>query len=412
MKNNDNKEVNLFQKIKKNKHNILAVVMVIAIIVTISIYKKYLNVKTTYTVVNGYVEKSTDTLGVILKDETVVELSNNQATIPIIEQNKRIAKGDIIAMYKNGQYDEYLNSIDELDKVIQTLIVDLPASYSNDVASIDEQITTLAKQAKKETSYIKMQEYKSKIDELAYKKVIILGERSPEGSKIRELIEQRKQIEKDAKFVNGNSIIAPVSGVATYKIDGLENLINIDNILNYDVAKLEDIISKYKTNNINNFGVKIVDNYNAYILVKEQKGENDKYIEVNKKYNLKFGEEDIEYITAKLVKCLDGKDYNYVIFQIENGIENLVDLRAINIEVVWKKVFGMAVPKSAIKTNEEKNYKYVTLVYGTQYIDVPINIIIESDNICIVENLSKEERSELGITTSYILELYDKLVIE
>ena len=61
-------------------------------------------------------------------------------------------------MYKNSEYDEYLSSIAELDKVIQTLIVDLPTSYSNDVASIDSQITTLAKQAKEETSYIKMQE--------------------------------------------------------------------------------------------------------------------------------------------------------------------------------------------------------------------------------------------------------------
>lgn len=412
MNNKNNSESTFIMKIKKNKHNILAVIMLIAIIITVTIYKKYLNVKTTYTVINGYVEKSTDTLGTILKDETVVELSKSEATIPIIEQNKRIAKGDIIAMYKNSEYDEYLSSIAELDKVIQTLIVDLPTSYSNDVASIDSQITTLAKQAKEETSYIKMQEYKSKIDELSYKKVIILGERSPEGSKVRELIEQRKEIEKNSKFVDGNSIIAPVSGVATYKIDGLENLVNIDNILNYDVTKLEDIISKYKSNNINNYGVKIVDNYNAYILVKEQKGENDKYIELNKKYNLKFGEKNIDTITAKLVKCLEGKDCNYVIFQVENGIENLVDLRTVNTEVVWKKVFGMAIPKTAVKTNEEKNYKYVTLVYGTQYIDVPIKIVIESDNICIVDNLSKEEKSNLGITSSFILELYDKLVIE
>ena len=57
MNNKNNSESTFIMKIKKNKHNILAVIMLIAIIITVTIYKKYLNVKTTYTVINGYVEK-------------------------------------------------------------------------------------------------------------------------------------------------------------------------------------------------------------------------------------------------------------------------------------------------------------------------------------------------------------------
>lgn len=412
MKNKNEEKITILQKINKNKHNILVVIMIIGIVISFIIYKRYLNVKTTYTVVNGYVEKATDTLGLIIKDETVVELNKKEVAIPITEQNKRVAKCGIVAVYKNDKYDEYLKSIEDLDRTIQSLIVDLPASYSNDVSSLDLQIAELSKLAISETSYIKMQEYKSKIDDLAYKKVIILGERSPEGSKIRELIEQRKNIEKNNMYLSTDNILAPVSGVATYKLDGLEDLINFENVENLDATKIEDVFSKYKSNNVSNFGIKIVDNYNAYILVKEKKGENDNYIQIDRNYTLKFGEKDINDITARLVKLVNGKDYNYVFFKVENGIENLVDLRTISIEVVWKKVSGMAVPKSAIKKNEEKGYSYVTLVYGTQYIDVPIKIEIESDNTCIVENLTKEEREKIGISTSYILELYDKLVIE
>lgn len=211
MKNKMEEKTTILQKINKNKHNILVVIMFIAIVISVVIYKKYLNVKITYTVVNGYVEKTTDTLGIILKDETVVELNKKEAAIPIIEQNKRVAKGEVVAMYKNAKYDEYLDTIDELDKTIQTLIVDLPASYSNDVSSLDAQITALSKNARNETSYIKMQEYKSKIDELAYKKVIILGQRSPEGSKVRELIEQREQVEKNSMSFSTDNILSPVS---------------------------------------------------------------------------------------------------------------------------------------------------------------------------------------------------------
>lgn len=402
----------ILKYIKKYKRNILIGVVVISILFTVIIYNKYFNSKTTYTVLNGYVEKTTDSLGIILKNENVVELNNKEVAIPLIEQNKRIAKGDIIAIYKNQQYEEYLNAVEELDKTIQTLIVDLPVSYSTDVTSLDMQIEELTKEVQKETSYIKMQEYKSKIDDLSYKKVLILGERSPEGSKVRELISKREQIEKTRTSLEANNILAPVSGVATYKIDGLENLIGIDEILNYDIPKFEDIISKYKANSISDFGIKIIDNYKAYILIKEAKSENDIYIEIGKKYSLKFSEKDVDALNAKLIKIIEGDGYNYILFQIENGIENLIDLRTISAEVVWKKVNGMAVPKTAIKENKEKNYNYVTLVYGTQYIEVPIKIVIESDNICIVDNLTREEKDGLGITTTYILELYDKLLID
>ena len=61
---------------------------------------------------------------------------------------------------------------------------------------------------------------------------------------------------------------------------------------------------------------------------------------------------------------------------------------------------------------KKNGYYYVTLVYGSQYIEVPIHIVVESDNICIVENYTKEEKAQIGISTSYILEIYDKLVIE
>ncbi|MDO4282133.1 MAG: HlyD family efflux transporter periplasmic adaptor subunit [Clostridia bacterium] len=412
MKEKSIEKKTMIQRIRENKHNILVTIMIFAILLSIFIYRKYLNVKTTYTVVNGYIEKTTDSVGIVLKNEKVLELNNTEVAIPIVEQNKRVAKGETIAIYKNERYDEYLKTIEELDKSIQSLILDLPASYSNDVSSIDAQITNLAKEARKETSYIKMQEYKTKIDELAYKKVIILGERSPEGSKVRELIEEREVVEKNSLSAETDNIIAPVSGVATYKIDNLENFVNVEDILNFDIEKLEDIISKYKENNASNFGIKIVDNYQAYILIKEEKDKNSEYITIGKSYTLKFGEKDVDSITAKLVKSIEGNEYNYNIFQLNNGIEELVDLRTISTEVVWKKVSGMAVPKTAIQRNEEKGYSYVTLVYGTQYIEVPIKVSIESDNVCIVENLSKEEKEKLGITTTFILELYDKLLIE
>ncbi len=398
---------------KKNKHNILVIIIIMAIIITIIIYKKYLNEKITYTVSNGYVEISSSTQASILTEETVVPLNNTQVAVSLVEQNKRVAKNQMIAMYKNEEYDQYISTISELDKAIETLIVDLPATYSNEVENIDAQIRETAKLLKGETSYLKMQEYKNKLDELAYKKIIILGDLSPDGSKVRELIEERETVEKNAMASSESSILAPESGVVTYKIDGLENMLDIQTILECDTTKLDEIMEKYKASNNSNFGIKVVDNFNAYILIiQDQDDLYDPYIEVGEEYELKVLDNDIDSFTGEIVRAENKNDKKYIIFKIQNGIESICDLRTMDIEIVWKKISGMTIPKEAIHKNIEKNYDYVTLVYGSQYVEVPIEIVIEKDGFCVVENVENSIKEQLGLSTYFILENYDKIVIE
>lgn len=76
---------------------------------------------------------------------------------------------------------------------IQSLIKDLPAVYSSDITNIDNEISNLSMETIKTNSYVKMQEYKTKLNELAYK-VITLGELSPNGSKIKVIEKFRKSI--------------------------------------------------------------------------------------------------------------------------------------------------------------------------------------------------------------------------
>ena len=403
------------EEVKRKKHifkdNIQTLVIggiTVFIVLFLLIYNN-INTSKTYTVVNGHVEKISDLVGYVLKDESVISIDNNISAIPVVEQGKRVFNNEIIAIYKNDKYDEYLAKVDALDKEIQTLIVDLPETYSNDINNINDEISKLTKEATQTTSYVKMQEYKKKIDDLAYKKVSILGNLSPAGSKIRELIEQRESLEENSKNL-GNSINATRSGIVTYKIDGLENVINYNDILKYNETDLDNIILHYSNNNTNNFGIKIIDNFKCYLLVKEKRGENDKYIKEGRKYNIKLTDNGLEAISCTLEKNIETDEYNYSIFSISNSIENFVDNRTLNVEVVWTSVEGMAVPKNAMYRNDEKGYDFVTIVTGGEYTNIPVKIVISSDNMCIVENYEEEELQSLGIEDTVDLNVYDMLL--
>ena len=184
----------------KIKQNIFFGLIFVSIVGGIVLYKFTLKPQITYTVVNGYVEKVDDTTAALIKQESVLELRKDSSAIPVVEQGKRAAKDEVLAVYKSEDYDEYLSKINEMDESIASLVKDLPTTYSLDITNIQNEISSVTKNAYGENSYLKMQEYKSMLDELSYRKVNTLSELSPAGSKIRELIEERKELENQNKM--------------------------------------------------------------------------------------------------------------------------------------------------------------------------------------------------------------------
>lgn len=396
------------KSIKKKNIVVIIVAVICLVVICAIIYECVIQKSQTYTVVNGYVEKSSNVQGIVIKQEKVIDINNNNAIIPLVEQGERIRKTESVALYKDNNYQEYISKINDLDKQIETLIKDLPQNYSNDISYIESQIELLGKQARKTTSYIKIQEYKTKIDELTSQKITILGELSPSGSKVRELIDTRKNIEENYKS-SANNIKSSMAGCVTYKIDGLEGITDTSKVLNYTKNEIDDIFSKYRSNTSSDFGIKIVDNFNAYIIVKVQ---NNEYIKSGSNIYIKFTDKSNVKESAILTKVVDiDEDNKYCIISMSNGIEKLIDSRCENIEIIWTRKSGMAVPLNAI-TVDSSNIGKVTTIKNGDYQEVPIKISLSNDNIAIVDNLTDEERKNYGIENKNTLEIYDQLVIK
>lgn len=395
------------------KANIRIVVIAVILLVFIIVYKSkdVFTHKTIYTVVNGDLESITETNLYLLKSENIVDYNKEEAITAIVDQGKRASKYEAIATYQNESYADYQNQIAQIDKQIQSLIKDMPETHSADITSIENKILKYASELQGTNSYSKIQEYKAKLDELAYKKITILANSSPENSAIRDLLSQREELVRLSK-TSENTIWTDRAGIVTYKIDGLEGILDYGNVTNYSAQELDNIIEKYNTNGNNEFGIKIVNNFNAYLLVKTPKGENDEYIKEGRTYNIRVADLENTTLKVRLTKNIAEGDYNYSIFEIQNEIDSLVDYRKLSCEVIWNTISGMAVPLNAIYHDDEQNYDYVLMVYGTDYKRVAVNIKRKSDSIAIVENVEKSVAESYGLDTSFILEMYDELVIE
>lgn len=234
-----------FETIKNNgiqkKHFIY---LIFAIIIIYILYSIYLLVKTpndTIIIEKGTVTQEESGVGYILRDETVLTGNNYKNNLtPIVAEGERAAKGQTIFRYSGANEEETKAKIAEINLKIQEAmskqIINLPTDVKNLEKQIDEKTAVL----KTLTDIHTISEYKKEIEEIVNKKAKITGSLSKSGSYIKELNNEKEQLEKrlteDSEYM-----ISPMAGVVSYRVDGLEESLNISDFSNITGESLENL---------------------------------------------------------------------------------------------------------------------------------------------------------------------------
>ena len=361
-----------------------------------------------YLVQTGTLEHTEITTGYIVKDEKVVTKDQDKVLIPVIAEGSRVSKKDIIATYKGDEYKNYEQNLADMDKEILERMKDLPTVYSSEVDAIERTIYNLVKESVGETTYNKMQEYKQKINSNINKRANIIGELSPDGAEIKKLIEKRNNYEAEGRESNDN-ILAPIPGIVCYTVDGLEETLNLKNIQNLDYNGIRNTIDNSK--NVDNSKIKVVSNYESYIIIKASL-DNEQYIAEGYNYRLRLIEQDGYELLARVEKVNIVEDGIEVYFKLTNGIEHIVDLREIEIEVVWDYATGLVIPTKSLHSYDNVDTHYITVIRGNEYQAIPVIVQVKNENYVVVKNYTDEELKEIGLASDYELELYDRIIVE
>lgn len=353
------------------------------------------------------------TIGYIIREETIVNSENNGETIDKIKtEGEKVAKGDIIAKYYTVQKEELESEINQLDTEIQMALESESNIFSSDINALDSQIEVKLLELSKKNNIQDINENKTDINSYITKKAKISGALSPAGSHINSLMTQKSELER--KMVEGSkSIVAPMAGVVSYRIDGLEDTLSLQNfdsitdeMLNNLEIKTGKIIST--SNNI----AKIVNNFKCYIVI-ESDTEDSKDAEIGDKLTLKFstGEEAI----ATIEHINEQKKSRIFILKIIQNVEELIDYRKISVEVVWWRASGLKVPNSSIIY--ENGLSYVIKRDAGKEKKILVKITKENDKYSIVKSYSTDELINMGFKEEDInkmdkINLYDEILID
>jgi putative membrane fusion protein len=398
-----------------NKRKIFfAIIIIIAIIYIAYIAYLLIGDETDTCLVNqGTVYKEETVVGYILRNEVVIENQEIMGEIiPIMAEGEKVAKDNSIFQYYHGNQQELNQKINEIDLKLQEALKNEKIATTSELKLIENQIDKKIEKLKKLSNIQEISEYNKDIDKLLDRKINFIEGSIQTSTYVKELINERKKYENQLTQ-NAIYVKAPVSGIVSYRVDGLEGTLTINNIDNINWQMLEDM--NLKTGQIVATSTKkgkIIDNFKYYIATSMDSEETEN-AKVGQKVKLRLSTND--EIDAKISNIKEEENKRLIIFEISKMTENLIDYRKITFDVIWSSNSGLKVPNQTI-IQDEKGLNYVIRQRLGTLAKVLVKVEKTNENYSIITTYTTSELTELGYTKEEILQykkikLYDEIML-
>ena len=405
------------KKKKLNNKKVIVISIVLLILTIYLIYVIYLLIKqptNVFTIEKGKLYKEETDIGYVIRNEKVVKGENYKNGMEqIITEGEKAAVNENIFRYYSTNEESLKQKISELDiKIQQAMKENTEISNSADMKLLEEQIDTQIKNINKVTNMSKLEEEKKEIDNLVTKKAKIAGEASPQGSYLNQLIEERKQYETELNS-GAEYVKAPISGIVSYRVDGLEEVLTPDNFSNLNKEYLESLdLSTGKIVATNNEAGKVIDNFYCYIAT-ITKSEEAKAAKVGD--NVKVRLSNNAEVKAEITNITKEDSGDIIlILRLTEQIEELINYRKITFDLIWWDASGLKVPNKAIVSENDLNY--VVRNRAGYLSKILVKVERQGDKYSIISSYKTEELKELGLSDEEIanykkITIYDEILI-
>ena len=401
------------EKRKISKSKVIAATVIFAIILIYVIYytvKLVQNPTNTFIVTNGKISQEENDIGYIVREETVIKGQNyKNGMAKIKNEGEKVAKGDSVFRYYSSGEENLKSKIAELDVEIQELMQNEKGNYPSDAKLLESQIEKELDSICQVNNAQKIQEYKKSINTYITRKAKLS---SPSNTKLKELLNQREEYENKLNSDSEN-VNATESGIVSYRVDGLENVLTVDDFSKLNNSFLQELNLKTGQTVASSEEMgKIINNYECYIVFNSNTNEakNSKVGDT-----LKIRLQNSDAVKATIENIIDEENGSKTIaIKITNDVEKLISYRKISFDIIWWDAEGFRIPNEAIK--EKDGLAYVVRNRNGYYNKMLVKILKQNDEFCIVRQYKTEELLELGFTNAQIYDmrniaLYDEIVL-
>ena len=370
-----------------------------------------------YVVTKGEILEEEETVGYIIRNETVIkDETNSNGIYAIAIEGQKVAKDEIVFRYYKDSEKDITEKIKQIDYQIQNELEqeknDVPTA---DIKVIENQIEEKLGEISTLSNYQEIKEYKDNIDTLIAKKIKYIGENTS-NKNIKKLIKDREEYEnqltKGVMYKN-----ATTSGIISYRVDGLEEKLKADNLGEITDTFLESL--DLKTGQIissSNESGKIIDNFKYYVAVvtNTELGNSAK---VGDSVNLKLSGTEEEK-NAKIVQINEGSGKRTIIFEVNRMSTSVINHRKIAVNVIWWEKAGFKVPNQAIYFENINGQNIYYVLKNKSGVESKCYVKIQKQNeaFSIISSYETKELQEIGVNEEDIknykkISNYDEIVI-
>ncbi len=413
MKNSKVKKQKTTNKKQMHKSVFFAILLIISLYFLYIIYLLVREPTDIFTIEEGKLYLEETCVGYVIRDEVVVQGDNYKNGMEQIKnEGEKVAKNETIFRYYSRNEENLKSQITELDAKIQETVKSQTDLYYSDVKLIEDQIDGEIEKLHQTTDVTKLAEYEKQVKQLIDKKAKIVGEKSPSGSYLEQLNNQRAQLEKELN-AGTESVKAPKSGILSYKVDGLEETLNVENFSTLSKEYLENL--NLKTGKLiatSDECGKIIDNFEAYIATISDSKES-KEAKIGDKVQIRLSNNDeidaeITYISQ------ENEEETLLVLKIDKEIQELLNYRKISFDLIWWSHKGLKVPNQSII--EQDGLQYVIRNRAGYLSKILIKVKKQNNKYSIISNYTSEELKELGYTSTEItnmrnISIYDEIML-
>ena len=398
---------------KNRMKRIRTVAIIIGIVYIVAMTVIYIsNPVNKITVIQGEIADEQSVEGYVIRDETVLSTNMVSDIMLTKTEGSRVGKNEVVGTYVSKTKQEMETKIKQLDEKIQKAMENQHDIYSTDTKKIESEIQTVISKLSNTNERQAVLQFKKEIDSLTEKKAKMIGELSPSGSYINQLINERNKYEKELNQ-STDYIKTNLSGVVSTRIDDFENVLTTDAIENITYSELKDM--KLRTDEIvpnSTKAIKIVDNYYCYIVVHITDEHKDN-IEVGDTVQIRLNYGNTEKTKAEIVSIKDEGEGKTIVLKITKNVEDLINYRKISFDIIWWEEQGLKIPNAAV-VGQGNNATVTLLKYGLEY-TVRVKIQAQNDDYSIITDLSSSDIEELNLSSADVkrsISIYDELVIK
>ena len=379
MEEKDKKKIKKDAKIKLNrKRFIISIILGIAIIYIIYAVILINSDETdTIFVEQGTMSQEETVVGYIIRNEQVIQNEEYQnGIIQIADEGEKVYKNEAIFQYYSDEAKQISNQIVEFDLQIQEKLKTENITSNSDIKLIETQIEEKIEELSKLNNLQEITEYNNTINNLLEKKISTLGTISGATNELKQIIEQRNNLENKISS-STKYITAPMSGIVSYRVDGYETKLTTNDFTKYSSDYLDDL--NLKTGQIiatSGDAGKVIDNFTYYIATSMNSKE-AMLAKVGKTVKIRLSTDD--EIKAEIIHINEENNNRILILKIDRLTEKLINYRKISFDIIWASDSGLKVSNKAIG-KDENGLSYIIRT-RSGYLSKLIVKIVNSYNI-------------------------------